>query len=116
MVDDHAIPFEIQEASEQHGAVIHGRDGCSGRDTVVEALMLALGDPVENTLGTVYVGGGGVDRSGKVTVPFAERSDAFEEVCLHLFRLFDLLELLSAGLGKLLFDFKMNVGLGIIRS
>ena len=76
MVDDDAISFVIEEARQQDGAFVHGRDGSSGVNAEIESLMRALRNAVENALRTIDVGRGRIDRGGEVSVPFALRCDA----------------------------------------
>jgi len=115
VVDDDAVTLVIEEACQQHGAIIECRDRGSSGDAVIEALMLALGNSVEDTLGTEDVGRGGVDRCGEVAAPFALGGDATQIFLLYFLGFFDLLELFGAGLCEFLFDRKLDFDLRVDR-
>ena len=50
VVDDNAVPFEIQEARQQHRALVHGRNWGPGGNTEIKAEMRALRLAVEDSL------------------------------------------------------------------
>src|SRR5271169_2551488 len=69
VVDNDAIAFEIQEARQQHGTLIHGRYRGSGGDAEIESPVWTLGVAVEDSLRTVDVGDGGIGGGDEFAVP-----------------------------------------------
>src|ERR1700757_3718313 len=83
MVDPHTIAFEIERPRENHCSAVHGRNGRVRANAVIEPLMNALGDAIENPACAERVRGLGVYRSGKRTGPFPLGRDAAEHVMLE---------------------------------
>src|ERR1700745_430586 len=83
VVDHDTIAFEIERPRENHRPAVHGRNGCVWANAVIEPLMDALGDAIENPAWAERVRGLGIHRSGKRTGPFPLGRDAAEDVVLE---------------------------------
>ena len=114
MVDYHAVSFEIEEAREEHRAIVHGSDGSAAVDSEVEAEVRALRDSIKDPLGSENVGGGGIDWSREVAAPLELGRDAAEVVLFNLYAFGDLCLLLRVRRGELLLDCELNSDFGIL--
>src|SRR4029077_9569702 len=80
MVDYDAVAFVIEEARQQHRPLIHGRDGGSAGNAIIEAEMWALRLAVENSLRAEDVGNGGIGGGGEFAVPLTVWSNAAQVI------------------------------------
>src|SRR5580700_3178857 len=102
MVQYHAIALKEKRAGQKNGPSIKGGNRRALRDGVVESLVHALHFSIEGAAGAKDIGNGRTDRRLEFPGPLALGINATEYILFECLLLINALQLLWAGLGKLL--------------